>query len=798
MLHLGKQIRFSLRSLATHRYFALVWLLTVALALGGTSIVFTLVHVVLLKPLPYPEADRLIMLWANQAKSIVPGSRLNTIPDLLDIRRASRSIDQLAMYNVATLPVELSPEAAQRLPVIATTPELFQLLTPKPVLGRVLTSEDGRPSSTAVVLLGYDAWQKDFGGDPSILGKTIIVRQRPLTIVGVMPRHFQTVGSTPDALWTILPTQGGTRVVGAYYAIGRLRAGTTLSSANEELRNVSVHIAEDNPSTNRDRVAFATALKDEVLGGTKQALWMFAAAVALVLLIAVVNLMSLQLARAAARHRETNIKVALGASIPQLVAGMITEATILAVIGGILAAVGTVIGIHVLLQFLPAGFPRIGEIAISWQVFVFGFSAAITVGLIAGLAPALSVVRLDLGRGGQLLINRSASGGQRRAERALIVCETATAFALLLGSTTLGLTFFELVTSDSGFKEENLWTAKVTVSAQNNLNRAFWTDSLERIRKLPGVQAAALVNAGPPLAGPESMLAGIFPEGKGGDPQDGLTISHRSVTSRYFAALGVPIKRGRSISESDTSGAVQIAVVNERLAQVMWPGQDALGKTIRSGNFSVTVVGTVPNFRHRSLEGEIVPQLYTSLAQQAWNGTLGTFVVRTESSRPEFASDFRAAIGHDAPKALVDIFTMAQLRWQLVAAERLRTALGFVFTGVAAFLAAVGIFGIVSHSVSQRRNELAVRIALGASGADVTTMIIRHAFLPSAIGLTIGGILAMTLQKPLAVFLPQPVPLGITAFLIAALLLAAVVLGAAVVPAIRAARTDPLEALRVE
>lgn len=809
-------LRFGVRSLATARHFACVAFLTIVLTVSGISTVFTVVNAVLLTPLPSPDSDRLVSIRQQVGNGPLSLNSVS-VADLMEVRTNSGTLETIAGFFSTTF--VLDPDnRPYTVRLWRTTSDLFPLLSIRPILGRGLEREDEQPAAAPVAVISYDVWTNQFGRREDVLGQVIRFplpgrASEDYTVIGVLGADFELplelVPPFPS-VWTTLPIKGPlTRGGGGLTAIAKLRSGVSVVAARAELDAVGTRLEEAYPDTNHQRRFVVVSLLDLMVGNVAHVLWVFLGAVTCVLLIGLANLISLQVARNAAREREFAVCAALGGGRARLIRQQLAETLLLSLAGAFAGLLITWGALQVVVGSLPVGFPRTDQITLAPVVFVFTFGVSLMVGTIVGVIPAWRVSRPDL----TFVINegtKAATMSPRRSrlQRLLIVVETALALILLVGAALLTNSFWRLFTVDAGMEDEELLSS-ITVSLPPTYqpvdrSNAFWRSALERVRALPQVNAAALSLGPPPLVGTDSRLSGVMAEGRTSDPkQDGVTLSQRPVSAGYFETLGILLRAGRPILDSDDSVGEPVAVLNLTGARALWPAEDPVGKRFRDplyGGRLTTVVGVVPDFRQRRLNEDPLPQLYRPYQQDLRpHGLTGFLLIRAHANAAGLADAIRAALASLEPRAVVVRHeTMAGLRWRQVAAERFRTGILSSFALTATFLVLVGIFGLVAYSVAQRTREIGVRIAIGATHADILWMVISHGMLPTALGVILGLIGAIGLSRFVASFLYQLTPTDPMTYAITAASLLVASLAASLIPARRATRLDPMVALRCE
>jgi putative ABC transport system permease protein len=793
-----QDVRYAMRLLGRQRSFTVTAVATIVLIVGGTTAVFTLVNAVLLQPLPYPASGRLAIVQAHDPRGVTGLS----YPDVQQLQSQLDTFETWGVYRGPGYVSMLDRNSDNPLPVqdMRITPELFPLLGLRVVLGRPLVSDDAIDANPVVAVIGHDLWQTRFGGTPDVLGKSFELRPgRTVTVVGVAAPGSDVPGNwlSFPIVWN--PIRVSERAPNLrFIVLARLKAGRSISAANAA---IAARPPLTDPTSGANRPVGATLLLDHVVGDSQRVLWVFFGAVTCVLLIGVANLVSLQLVRNTSRERELGVRAALGASRWRLIRQLLVESLLLSVVGGAGGLLAASNAVDFVTSALPANFPRADEIALDNGVWVFAALVSAFVGVTIGILPALRSIqprlmeRLSEGA-------RSATLSHRRAriQRGLIAFETAAALVLLVGAGLLVNSFGRLLSEDAGMREHDLWVVRGTLPTRyrSPADTGFWLSALRHLRELPDVESAALaVNDGGPLRGGDISRGGIVPEGQTGGQGRGFSLSHRSVGGGYFSTLGIPIVSGRPILDSDTAGTEGVVVLNRAAAAALWPGEDPLGKRL-GGGWRLRVVGIVPDFKLTRLDGRVSLQMYTSMQQQPEPAGASAIMLRTKPGARAMADRTKAVLVNLEKDLRLEVLSMAQVRWKLLASERFRTALLLVFAGTATFLALIGIFGLVSYTVAQRQREIGLRVALGATYSGVVSLMLRQALVPTVLGIVAGVSGALAGSRLLAAFLfdvqatdPATFSAAIGLFFCAAFI-------AALIPALRSFRVDPAVALRHE
>lgn len=800
---LWNDVRYGVRALAASPRYTIVSLLTVLLMVGGVTTVFTFVRGVILRPLPYPHADRLVVLETSQ-----PGHFGTGLPpeDLEPLQAQVRGVEAWGGCRpgyVDTLP---DPDGQPlQVQTMRVTPGLFSLLELDVIEGRPLVEADWAPGAPPVVVIRDDLRRVLYGDAPDVVGRGLTLDHREVTytIVGVTSAasDVPTNWVTYPMIWMPLDIERESAMPITVFA--RVRDGVDLDAASEEIASVSTALAAQRPDTHAGRVTRARPLLDRVVGDYQQILWVFFGAVSCVLLIGVANLVSLQLARNGTREREIMIRLALGAGRARVIRQLIVESLVLGVTGSVLGFACASAAVQWASGALPRGFPRADAVAVDLAVGWFVVALALTVGVGAALVPAWQAARRDLtsslNEGG-----RSATMSRRRThvQRVLLGAQTAFALLLLVGAGLLLQNFTRLLSRDVGIREENLWVLDASLPQRYNdddRRRLMWRDALLQIRVLSGVDAAALVAYGAPLTGNDYLNSGIMrADAPPAADREGERFSVRRVSGDYFRTLGIPLLAGRPLEDSDNEGAEHVVVVNELAAARLWPGQTAVGQRLRRGKEERTVVGLLPDFPHTRLDADVSPQMYESYLQPAKKLDGASFLLRTGDASSGPLEAAKAVLLAMEPAMTLLVSTVAERRWTLLAGQRFRTVVVGVFAASAFVLALVGLVGVISYNVAQRRKELALRVVLGAQSRDIAGVSVRHAIVPVVIGLVVGLAGAWGLSGLLESLLVDMSPVDLPTFATAVLVLACGATVAALLPVRQALAIQPADALRDE
>ncbi|HEX5889681.1 MAG TPA: ABC transporter permease [Pyrinomonadaceae bacterium] len=809
-----QDIRFGLRMLLKSPSISVVATIALALGIGANTAIFSVVNAVLLRPLPFPDPDSLVALFETDLqRGLQRGS--HSYPNFFDIRSQNTVLERVSTYRSGDYIMTGQGEPA-RLQGSVVTADLFPLLGVQPMLGRVFLPDEDKPSETGrVVILSQPLFQKRFNADPSILNQAITLNGVRYTVVGVMPAGFEfPIQNEPVELWTTIAgdASGKTPVTtqrGAHFlrVIGRLKPGVTLEQAQADLTTIAARLEQQYPDTNTRRGLRVDSALSALVGDVRPTLFILLGAVACVLLIACANVANLLLARATSRHKEMAIRAAMGASRVRVIRQLLTESVLLSLLGG---AVGLLLAVwwsDLLIALGKDDIPRAVQVGIDMRVLGFTLGVSVLTGVIFGLAPAVHSSKSELvdalKEGG-----RGTSEGARRnkVRNVLVVSELAIAVVLLVGAGLLIQSLWRLQKVNSGLEPQNVLTFNVglpEVKYNYAKQSQFFIDLKSRLEATPGVQSASSVLP-LPLSGDRFSISFEI-EGRPMAPKDHPSGDFFSTGVGYFRAMGIPIIKGRDFDDRDRYGSTPVVIITETLARQFFPNEDAIGKRIKPGINTIEgdtttmreIIGVVGDVRNRTLDTEpkaayFVPQTQVPFDQMA-------MVVKTAGdphSLVSAATKQVAAMDQDIPVFAVK--TMEEYLSASVAAPRFSTTLLSIFAAVALVLTVVGLYGVMSYSVAQRTNEIGIRLALGAQSRDVLLMIVKQGSLLIVLGLVIGLAGAFALTRLIASLL-----FGVTAkdpltFAAVAVLLAAVALLACYVPAWRATKVDPMEALRCE
>ena len=793
-----KDIRYGVRSLVKRPAFTAVAVITLALGIGLNTAIFSVINAVLLRPLAYAEPVRLVTFRSNQSA-----------PDLADVQAQSHTfssfggeVKQPLDYTAGSEPVQFQ--------IGQVTGGYFETLGVKPELGRAITAEDDKNGAPFVVVLSHTLWRSQFGGDQQILGKTIPLSGNVYTIVGVMPAGF---GSPRDNIeaWTAVhvsnPVAANFRGVHFLRTYGRLAPGVSLEQARAEMQVIDKTLAAQYPADNKNRASVLIPLHERIVGQSRQSLLVLFAAVSLVLLIACANFANLLLARAAEREREFVIRTALGAGRWRLIRQLLTESVLVSLAGGAIAVLLAIWATNLLVALQPDNLPRLQEIGVDGRVLAFTFGVSLLTGIIFGLLPAWTASRSVIGEALKEGGRSATAGAARQTMRStFVVVELAIALVLLIGAGLLIKTFWNLRSVEPGFNPDHLLTMRVELPEARykevDKQTRFRTQTLDAINSLPGVQAAMVSEL--PLSGNsldhDFLIDGRPPIAPGDEP----SLETRSVLGDYFHTMQIPLRLGRDFGPQDlVEKAPLVGIVNDATVRQYFQNEDPLGKRIRWARNPqvewITIVGVVGDVKHFGLDLPEQPTLYSPYTQiSPWKRWMA-IAARTQAKPESMAQTVKQQIWKvDSQLPITDVKTMNEVAAASFAARRFNMLLLTIFAGLALVLAAVGIYGVMSYAVTQRTQEIGIRMALGARATDVLKLIIRNGMALTLLGVGIGLAGALALTRLLTTLLFGVTPTDKPTFVAVSAVLILVALLACYLPARRATKVDPLVALRYE
>jgi putative ABC transport system permease protein len=800
---LFKDLRYGIRSLIKQPAFSLVAIGTLALAIGGNSAMFTVVNAVLLRPLPYPEPDRIVTLEGiNPARGITQSNM--SVPDFADWQNQNQVFEHMAGFVTGGLVLNNGDET-ERVRGAWVTGDFFTLLRTTPLRGRTLQAEDAQPGKEPLAVLGYGLWQRRFGGNPAVVGSQVIISGKSITVVGVMPQGFD-YPSQAEA-WVPFPLEPSKeqRFNRFLNVVARLKPGANVAQAQVQLDTINQRLAQSyNESNNGWSVKVAT-LHENLVGEVRRSLLVLLYSVAFVLLIACANIANLLLARASSRQKEIAVRAALGASRLRIIRQLLTESLLVSFIG---AALGLVLSLwltKLLIAISPANTPRLDEIRPDARLIIFAVLLAAVTGLIFGLVPALQASRVDQAEGLKTGSRGNTGGGRSDRLRGFLMAgEIAMSFVLLVGAGLLIRSFMHLRDVKSGINADHVLTVRVAAPPgkfkENEPRHQFFQQVIARLQTVPGVQSAGMILSLPLSGDTFNVGRGYIPEGRPATTEEEGDAAYLPVSPGYFRTLQIPLITGRNFTEQDTDNAPKVLIINEPMARKLWPGQNPIGKSLaiwHDEKFSREIVGVVGETKG-ALDNQPAEQMYVPYAQDATWGSMSV-VLRTSSEPTSVISAVRNEIrALDKGAPIYNVRTMDEVLATSVAPRRAPTLLLSAFAAVALLLAMIGIYGVTAYYVTQRTQEIGIRMALGAQMSDVLKLVLKGGMILAVAGVVTGLLGAYVLTRWMTSLLFGVSPtdwLTLAAVSVSVLITA---LLACYLPARRATKVDPLVALRYE
>ena len=810
-----QDLRYAFRSLARKPGFAAVAIITLSLGIGATTAIFSVVQAVLLRPLEYAGADRLVKIvgWERDL-----GTTDNLSPaDFLDFQRDSTTLARMGANGfVGLATIGGGAGEAERVGSVQVTDGFFDTLQVRPQIGRLFLAADDRPGAARVVVLSDGLWRRRFGADPAMVGRAVTINAMPFTVVGILPTDFRHIEINPDRLADVFSTyrfdpasanRGGHFIRG----IGRLKDGVSLDQARAEMDTIAARLEQQFPVSNNNQGVRVDPLLDSMVGASRPVVMLLAGAVIVVLLVACANVANLLLARGTGRLRELALRAAIGADRGRLVRQMLTESVALSLLGAAGGLGVALLATRALTVLAAAGIPRADQIGIDGGVLAFAIAASLMTSLVFGIVPALHLSRQDLNdalkEGGK---QQGAAVG-RGAREALIVCEVALSIVLLVGAGLLIRSLQRLEGVNPGFNTEQTVSMEISLPVaryEEGDQMPFYQRLEERVQAIAGVRAVGAANILPLSSNYDSRGIQVEdhpkPDGQGQSPQS------RSVTPGYFGAMGIPLIAGRNFDARDTEDRQRVVIISASMAKAYWPGvADVVGKRITynagipeaeqqvvGGPGSRIVIGVVGDVKHLALDETAVPMFYTPHTQQPSYHTMW-MVVRSEVPPASLTGQVRAGLSEmDSQVPLSQVATLSTTLGKTVAQPRMRATLVGLFAGLAMLLAAIGVYGVVAYLVGQRTQEIGVRRALGAQAAEIVGMLVRESMRPVMTGIAVGLVGAFALSRVLSAMLFEVSSTDIATYAIACGGLAMAAFLASVIPARRALRVDPISAVR--
>jgi len=810
---LWQDLRFGARALGRTPAFAAIAIITLALGIGANAAIFSVVNAVLLRPLPWGEPDRAVMIWS---KWTAFDKTWVATGEVVDYRRRSRSLEQVAAWSEGQVNLTGDGEP-ERLHAAAVTANLFSTLRSSPLVGRSFTPQEDLPGGPRVVVLGFGVWNRRYSADPSIVGRGILINGQAYEVVGVMPPGFALPtdfkNPEPSQLWVPLQMDPNSTDHGSHglFAAARLAPGATVAQAADELHGIArAMTAEGLYPVQMQFDTVTMSLTDEVVGSVRRSIWLLFGAVGFLLLIACANVANLLLARAEARQREIALRAALGAGRLRVLRQLLTESLVLTSISALAGLGLAYLGVQLVAWWNPASIPRVAGATVDLRVLFFTAGVALLTSVIFSLAPALKALRVDLTDSLKDGAQSVSSGtGRQRFRNALVVVEMALAVVLLVGAGLMLRSLWALQRVPIGFEPANVLTMRLALPnasyGSSEQVVAFYQRLLERVRQLPGVQIAGAARALP--LGSTIGDFGLRVDGYVPSPGTGAKGDWQIVTDGYLEAIGERVVRGRGITPADTSDSQLVALVNEELARRYFDGRDPIGGRIRIGGAQnrpwVTIVGIVADVRHNGITDVIKEKFYIPHTQ--WHRSIGnpirdmSLVVKTSVEPGSVASAIRGEVRNlDPALPVANVRTMEEIVGATMSSARFTGFLLVSFATMALVLSAIGIYGVLSYLVSRRTREIGIRVAIGAGRGDVLRLILGSGLTLALVGLAIGLVTAFVATQSMQSLLHEVKPADPLTFGTVAIVLTLVALLASVIPAWRATRLNPVAALKAE
>jgi putative ABC transport system permease protein len=805
-----KDLRYGIRSLLRQPAFTIVAVLTLALGIGANTAIFSVVNALILTPPSIPDPDRVVALWETSTNSRKEG--FISYLDLQDWQQQTQSFETIAGYKSMSFVVTENGEA-DRLQGMRVTANFLPLLKVSPIKGRNFVVDEESPNNTRVALISYDYWQSKYGGNESVLNERLTLNGAPYQIIGVLPQHFEfALSREASVITTVAGETGNLKERGAHVllALGRLKQNVPLESAQADLELVAAKLAQAYPRSNRDTTAYLVSVNEQLVGkDVRRALWILLGAVGFILLIACTNTANLLLVRASTRQKEIAIRSALGASRWRIARTLFAESLIMSLLAGVTGLLLSVWGLSVIKYYAADQLPRVSEVAINRNVMLFTLALSLLTGLVFSLVPTLKASQPEVN---EVLKSSSKSATSGRSLRfwrnSLVVSEVALSLILLVGAGLMIKSFTQLTNVSPGFDPNGVLTGRIgmTTAAFNSPEQSalYVNQVLDRLKTIPGVESASFVAPMPFSGG--NVGSDFRIEGRP-IPEEGKepTANNRSVTPDYFASMKIPLLKGRFFTNQDKRGQIGAAIINERLAQTYFAGEDPIGKVVSHIGANQNegdpaqwqIVGVVGDVHHSSLTQNASPELYLPYQQNSWSW--GNFMVRTNVPTATVTDAFRREIkAVDKRVALINVRPLTDAISDSVTQPRFYTFLFGIFGGIGLLLTMTGVYSLISYTVTQRTQEIGIRMALGASRGDVVRMILGQGFGLAVCGALVGLGVSFWLTRLLVKLLFEVKPTDLLTFVIATSVLLFSALLASYIPARRATKVDPLIALRFE
>ena len=806
-----RDIRYGVRMLIKNPVFTMIAVISLALGIGANTAVFSVVNAVLLKSLPFKDPETLVLIWGDSASEdrLKQRNQLSAT-DVADFRKQATSFEDVSTFT-GWNPIMSGDTEAERVPAIQVGDGFFKVMGGTPLLGRVFVPEEQEEGKDFVIVLGYGLWQRRYNSDPSVVGKTVLLNSRPYTIVGVMGPDFHPL---PPSL--VFPQGQFYRPIAEPYseaerdarhvrAVGRLKPGVNIDQARADIVTIARRLEQEHPTTNKNQSATVVSITEDTVGSFKLTLWLVFGAVVFVLLVACANVANLLLARATARGREITIRAAIGASRIRLIRQLLTESIILALLGGAVGLLLAAWGTKLIESMASRINPAFNNISIDSSTLLFTVIASVTTGILFGLAPALPISNPNLAS--WLKDGRSAGGSstRNRLRNTLVIAEVALTLVLLVCAGLLIRTVIRLRKVDTGFNGNNVLTMSIGLPGAKYPKPesivSFYKETTDRIAALPGVKAAGITSVLPLSDNFDGrgLIVEDYPKPEGEE----ITVDLYVVTAGYLTAMEIPLQKGRPILEHDTADSEKVALINETMANQLWPNQDPIGRRVKFFGTQQrpepwrTIVGIVSDVSQYSLDQKPPMQIY--LPHSQFPTSSNTIVVKSENDPGSVLPAVRREIlAIDKDQAVYNVVTLQQLHSDALSLRRFFMLLLISFAALTLSLAAVGIYGVMSYVVTQRTQEIGIRVALGARTADVMVLVVKGGLTLVLVGIVAGVIIAFAVTRLMESVLFGVTPTDTLTFVAGSMGLALVAAIACYIPARRATKVDPLVALRYE
>jgi putative ABC transport system permease protein len=806
---LWQDIRYAGRTFVRSPGFTLIAIFTIAIGVGANAAIFSVVNATVLRPLPYPRASELVLVTESNRQTRQSNGDA-TPANFLDWRVRNHSFTGMAAFREANVTLSSGDHPERRRAAIVNA-NFFEILQMKPALGRPFIPEDEVHGASRVAVISDALWRERFGGGADVIGRSARFDDEPYTIVGVMPPGLDYPSKAQvwipphwpvpdDPLLSAAQDPSAERNHGYFSVVARVRPGLTLKAAAADMDLVAASLERDYPNDNRNAGAMIVGLRDDLVQtDIRTTTLLLFAAVGLLLLIAAANVSGLLMARATARHQEMALRAALGASRRRILAQLLTESLLLALIGGAAGVLVALWLVPALVSLSPTDLTVAGDVTVDRNVLLFGLGISTVTGLVFGLAPARQMSRMNVNEDLKQSARGSSSLAQRRLRTFLVAGEIALSLVLLVAAGLTVRSFIQVQRVSSGFDPDRVLTVAVAPPSTRYTTQAqradFWGRTVQAVRQIPGVRLAGAISRLPLLPGNSSRALAI----KDLPAAVQASAHYRTASPDYFAVMGIPLLRGRAFEDADREGRPMVAIVSNSLAERFWRGRDPIGQhfQIDVPGPEYTIVGVAGDVRSASLEIRPQPTVYVPYRQDAF--PFMTLVLKTPATASSLSNAVRAAIWEvDKDQPVGALLTMDEQLSHSMQRRRFSVTLLSIFGSVAALLAAVGLYGVLAFIVSQRRREIGVRIALGATGRDVITDVMGHGLRLAGLGMAIGLALALAVTRLMSALLFGTSPTDAATFAGAATLLSVIAVTASLIPALRASRVDPLVALREE